>query len=788
MFHQVRMFDRYISVGTKSRSVKIAYLIEEDSNASENLNQIFFDAYSRWGGRYTLVVPLKNGFIASDEYRKWINQFDPDVIYTFNDINEIELDKINRNLCPIFFEKEKISNANWLSSRAVATPRNLGTLINIKHNLHNSRFLKDNFGEIFGIYAGGGFGTAPPKIDNEGNLLDKVNQHNILVTQRELSSTFCEVTKDASHPWNSGINLFIGNSFTDRISFWNSYLSDSKGTSNHKNHSLIVPPELFDNQNFILSFKSYLSKLPPAMITMRSNSLNDVEISNIANKLSDDTHKYQHIKFEKIESVNDCALREYYRHKSITNKQFYSTQLVNCSQFLLKFEQPTFLNNHSGQHEFIQQKFLVEVDIERDVNYSKVINSQHSWQLPPIAYLSYIFFGDANSDIDSRVTKAGDLICAGSQHTNNSISVIIPEDRTIFSRLLHASNEFPKWDLRSSLEAEKYFDHAISDKGYYLLQVLTLFGDVNTTFNYFDNEFCRNFFVNLSIPTEKNITIDNKINKKIKAINIGKLNQDDIFNLAKSLIYECAPMVKKPSSQVTIDDIINSYHESLKRIENYFDKNKVSLNRDELDNLEKSLQYLVSKSILNQGYIIKCKSCRFKNWINVQSLDENLRCAACAKNMKIPINSRWSFKINDILATAINDHGITPQILTLMKLRDDARSSFYFIPPVNLYSNDKKLLTDIDIFCIQDGTLIVGEAKSSDRDLLDVDELVKVAINLNASKFVVSAPLIEIESARKNNFIKKLQDKFKDDSYCPEVILYTSDDIKFYYNNVYPLP
>lgn len=782
MFHTQRAFHKNISVNTKSRPVRIAYLLEDSASAAMSLDQIFRNAYKRWGGRYTLIIPLVNGEIYSKEYWEWLNEFDPDVIYALSPVNKTDLEKINRKLCP-FFIVNKNPYMDWLSSKSTASARNVGTLLNIQHKLHNSNFLLNNFGQIYQIHHIGSLGSSVPDINSDSILLDYVYRRNLIISEQELSSILCEHLVSASHPWNSVINIFIGSSFTDRISFWNSYLSDSNG-ENYKKHSLIIEPELFKDESFVNSFKTYLKKLPPTIKKIRSSALNDKQIKEIIDQLCDsDPDVHPHIGYEKIESINECAKRSKYGHMSLRDSQPVSTQLINSSEFHLKFEPPNFLNNHIGHHEYLKQKFIVEIDVERDENYSNVINAQHYWQFPRIPHLASVLF--KNENIDSRINSRGDLICSSSQASCNSILMAIPEDNVIFSRILHGRGFMHPHDLQS-LPFEKYFDSKVSDKGYYLYQILTIFGGAKRAFNYFSNEFIRGLFTKFCESDENN-NIQNIVSKKVNKINDANLTKQRIIDLAKELIYRCATMVKNPSKKINSTDIQSNYLEMLAKLPHHQNDDEINTVEEDTLRLEKSIQYLVSKKILSQGYIVTCESCRFKNWIEFSTLARSILCVACEHEIYLPIYINWFFKINTMLRNAINEHGIISQILTLIKLRDEAKQCFYFSPPVIIYKKESIIFTDIDIFCIQDGKLIVGEVKTSEREIDEVDKLIEIARNLNADKLIISIPTVNIDLNKKNKIIQNIQNKF-DVDYTPEVALYSLDDMKFYYDNADILP
>src|SRR5215472_17346587 len=65
-----------------ARPLRVAYLIDTDDCPDQLLDRIFAEAYGRWGGRRTLIIPAKLDGI-DDRYTEWLWYYDPDVIYSF---------------------------------------------------------------------------------------------------------------------------------------------------------------------------------------------------------------------------------------------------------------------------------------------------------------------------------------------------------------------------------------------------------------------------------------------------------------------------------------------------------------------------------------------------------------------------------------------------------------------------------------------------------------------------------------------------------------------------------
>ena len=103
---------RTVEASASNRPVKIAYLVAHDESAKSHmvLNGVFYEAYTRWGGAYTLVVPISNQDFFDARYEEWLQHYDPDFLYTYVDIDQSFIQRIDRLCSPIAFLKHELRN------------------------------------------------------------------------------------------------------------------------------------------------------------------------------------------------------------------------------------------------------------------------------------------------------------------------------------------------------------------------------------------------------------------------------------------------------------------------------------------------------------------------------------------------------------------------------------------------------------------------------------------------------------------------------------------------------
>src|SRR4026207_2248568 len=82
-----------------ARPLRVAYLIDTDDCPDQLLDRIFAEAYGRWGGRRTLIIPAKPDGI-DERYTEWLWYYDPDVIYSFVALTDETVARVHEKYGP----------------------------------------------------------------------------------------------------------------------------------------------------------------------------------------------------------------------------------------------------------------------------------------------------------------------------------------------------------------------------------------------------------------------------------------------------------------------------------------------------------------------------------------------------------------------------------------------------------------------------------------------------------------------------------------------------------------
>jgi len=134
------------------------------------------------------------------------------------------------------------------------------------------------------------------------------------------------------------------------------------------------------------------------------------------------------------------------------------------------------------------------------------------------------------------------------------------------------------------------------------------------------------------------------------------------------------------------------------------------------------LDFMVSRSILQRGLILKCELCRGADWFSMEELADEFCCKRCAHRQVIssrhwrePEEPAWFYKLDEIAYLA-HYNNLAVSALALHYMEQHKVESFMYTTDLEFSeTQDGRPEMEIDFCCIQDGQLFIGEAKKEDQ-------------------------------------------------------------------------
>jgi hypothetical protein len=238
------------------------------------LDAIFAEAYSRWGGRRTLIIPASSDGIDA-RFSGWLLWYGADIIYSYVELSDKAVEALHEACAPAhlllhnagFLKPEQsgyyrpalpiqdlssLSVLSAFSNRAwgfQGRPTNVKVL-NRYGQASGGSFLAENFGFISQSFPNGMFGSPFPDLFTSLTLIDEESLNNRhlgkdvhaeyhtseekileilggtqnVLTLSNLAEFFAPHLNIRSYP-SRGVNVVVGDSVADRLLFWNGYHS-----------------------------------------------------------------------------------------------------------------------------------------------------------------------------------------------------------------------------------------------------------------------------------------------------------------------------------------------------------------------------------------------------------------------------------------------------------------------------------------------------------------------------------------------------------------------------------
>lgn len=128
---------------------------------------------------------------------------------------------------------------------------------------------------------------------------------------------------------------------------------------------------------------------------------------------------------------------------------------------------------------------------------------------------------------------------------------------------------------------------------------------------------------------------------------------------------------------------------------------------------------LITNAVLHRGFIFKCQLCRNTDWHNITEITNEFQCKRCSLKQSYSeshvLNQsepNWYYKLDEVVYQAIT-HNSTVPILAINCLWKMAKTFDYCSELELRKSSTGEQVLELDICCIQDGKLTIGEAKTT---------------------------------------------------------------------------
>ncbi|MDR3525567.1 MAG: hypothetical protein P4L66_15865 [Acetobacteraceae bacterium] len=774
----------------RPRPIRVAFLVQEGKHAQLALDGIFADCYYRWGGRFSLIVPCDERRI-SQAYWPWLEAYDADIVYSYVPLDAEAILEIHERLSPSLYrfhelgreprldvhgfkpsyDFEPLSSMSTIFRIARYQPQSLGSPIKIIDSWPTerpSRFLSDNFGTYHVSRGGGIFPVdatpaaslmtivSPDKQtgrrydvpQNLDTIPDEATAFRHFAEGRaaslSLASTILAPKLDIQHGrWTSSFNLVVGDSFEDRLIFWNGRLFIPGWLDADLCCARVTLADL-RNDIFLATLGELIKRRNHVnggsggqpQLTIRSASLTAVELEE-AQTLLMSTKPWSVITTESVPTVDALVPPERALTEARESDHFSGSMTSQSDRRTFNWSPPfakpppatpDHLNDAPSRQTFTQGYWAADVTLEHGGAYSRLARGNR-WMLPRRWRVASSFkvkrtSGRNEPPAGARRSRDGNLsVFVGADHPVESITVPSAADAVRGALAIEG-----RWAKQAAKHGEVLPENKVvwarpSNEARYLAGVLGMTGGLSLAREALLHPFLQEKFAQLggspNVMADRVTPTVARLKKKARRNPSFDLTDELDTRALAELIVSAARALKNPLQFVKYEDLKRDWkayrddywtrHPKPQSSEPDYDWDK-----HEEASLDRALIEMRRRQMLFQGHRWVCDICHHRNWVDLAALSSELSCEVCKRVEQTPVDVRWLFRPNEFLIESLRDHSVLSLIWVLAALCDRARHSFIFVEPTCFgYTDDANPSAEIDLMAIVDGRAMLCEIKSS---------------------------------------------------------------------------
>lgn len=145
------------------------------------------------------------------------------------------------------------------------------------------------------------------------------------------------------------------------------------------------------------------------------------------------------------------------------------------------------------------------------------------------------------------------------------------------------------------------------------------------------------------------------------------------------------------------------------------------------DDMKRGLNDLLARNVLRAGVIVHCQHCGIESWFHVDEVRQFNECAGCGNVRPLAVDAEWYYRLNSLAKRCVSAH-ILAVLQALSSIAHHSTACFFYSPSLNLYQpGSEDVWREVDVACVSDGELIIGEVKDGSFDERELDRFADIA-------------------------------------------------------------
>lgn len=731
---------------TRARPVRVAFLVEENENWKEMLHAIFSNCYSRWGGRFNIIVPCKDGR-PDPSFIPWLDAYDPDIIYSYVQLDSNMMLGIQERYDPARLEMHQFyrerDRVNIKPNESICGLSSLSTLLGERDEVSRFEFDMGSFlakehdmdtpflDYNFGTY-GDCFGDLPDynsiqwqnihviKFENEAHTVNFPRLPSLGI-QTDRKNLFIRLYRynNNRHPsilsaWKSPraqlqmknikrtFLLTVGETFEDYLLFWNTR-SHIPQQYDRFLVSLIVSRQDLASEDVRECVKKLLAN--HNFVKNADNSSNTVSILSISESpevLREIAEKscniqehslYEIRTFGNIVDVANSLVPERGTNHDISyddwgNSRGWQEFSYSGDRFRPPQIEPQYFSGFSTLSSYMYRGvWAQDVDIQKEPSKWKYIHINESWMFPKkLCFVKHLFQSvELRSYSHLYPPRSGyqGRISVFSKLNEQLPTINLMNEEDLMIQAM--SNPIVANVDTSVLEApmRQVAEKAhLSDKGKYLAALLDIAGGHSSAKDIFLHPFWMKCFDELGASRKRSERLRESIAELLNKY------QDRIKEKNAKTTIKVVDKILRIVQEHEKSQNRMTHREVVKLyinlVDEYHKQNQTLGPEVEEEIINDSIRHLIEKQILHPGLEWQCKNCLNRNWVSLEDLRVMNTCVVCSSPQTIDIPLECQYVLDGFIRRALRHHGLLACIWCLAYLREIAVSSFAFCCSVDL--------------------------------------------------------------------------------------------------------
>ena len=525
-------------------------------------------------------------------------------------------------------------------------------------------------------------------------------------------------TEDALY----AITIYYGSTSWNFADYWNSvHYLDGANRIHRSLSELWMQPEILENKFVYEAFIEMLRRRTfvdnhQQRLRLVSHDQNEESLRKVTQKICLDFKWNLYPANPVVRKRGDAPTFQKRPTMNLFGRTRAQSQLVS-GRGLLQFDPPPgFASARDGL-------WVTDLAIESPGQERYASNRATWWKLPKKQDAARLFVPDTSCRVNNEY-RISVQISAQQQ----GLIIRTPELRSLFSVLL-LPTEQPQWHQEST-HADALLPKGLyirtSDKGMYARGVLGLFESLQKASYVFEHRYWRSVIECQSSP-RASAQVRTKVKTELESAMSPDSGVPEIESIVDQVL-DASQRIPRFARAITFGELFNRYESYLASLNEddrimeatesgheSFDKgDEKAVRKAARRNLRRMLSELTARKLFLQGADLTCNHCLVSLWYHIDDLRSTAICRGCRRDISLPAETPWSYSLNELVASAVRDHGVVPVIRTIYQLFAGSRECFCYLAGLEVRSYNTEPETqfcEVDLVWISDGELGVAEVK-----------------------------------------------------------------------------